>query len=115
MTSVSLNLKYNELWVVEKNSNDPWFKYFDFRSQFALSRDINTFKNAQAPWIVYAPQFLPTQALWLIDFKNSSQDLNFQVWKNLGSPKTTIFSSTPAAQKFLLEAPESHTLVSEIP
>lgn len=109
--------EYNSLWVIDRDPKDEWFSYFDSLTQFELSRSARQFQNKTEPWIFAGPKYLPATLILLADFSENAIDQQQKIWRELGSPKTLIYSSGKSSfvKKLTSIAPESFHHVSEVP
>jgi hypothetical protein len=108
---------YNGLWVVDRDPVDPWFRYFDSLTQFELSRGGRGFKNNGGPWIFSGAKYLPAATILLADFSDGAVAEQQEIWKNLGSPKALIYSTSKSAfvKRFTSVAPDSFVHVQDAP
>lgn len=108
---------HDSLWIIDRDPNDPWFLFFDGLTQFELSRNIRKFQHQEEPWIFSAANYVPGTLILLADFSDSSILNQQKIWKNLGSPKTKIYSTEKSAfvKKFTAVSPESFHHIEELP
>ena len=98
---------FNELWIIDRDTHNPWFAYFDSLTQLEFSRNARAFKDKNQPWIFSGAKFLPAALVYLADFSEAAVVEQQAIWKSLGSPKTLIFSDSKTAftERFTAIAP----------
>ena len=109
--------EYNNLWVIDRDSQDAWFAYFDNLMQFELSRNIRRFQDSKEPWIFSGAKYVPATLIFLADFSDAAVTEQQNIWKGLGSPKSLIYSAdkTSFVKKFTSVSPESFHHIKEAP
>jgi hypothetical protein len=108
---------YNGLWVIDRDPQDPWFRYFDSLTQFELSRNAHDFKDGAEPWIFSGAKYLPAATVLLADFSDGAVTSQQKMWQALGSPKALVYSSSKSAfvKKFTSIAPDSFVHIKDEP
>lgn len=90
--------EHNQLWLISADDTDPWFKYFDWLTQYELTKMRPRFSQTPDLWIMSLTKYLPAAALGLCRFSTDTASGLRERLEKMGGPKTAVFS--PDAEDF---------------
>lgn len=104
MLNFSQDVLKSKLWVVDAKQEDGWFAYFDWLTQFELSKK-NHHQMTEDGYSLYIDKkSLLADQLLIVHFDQVSPQKFSDLWKSLGSPTTTIFNSLRDLRKYNLDS-----------
>lgn len=99
MHNLSQEVLRSSLWVVDAKTEDPWYSYFSWLTQFRLPLDISD------GYLLYVDKkHLLADQLLIVDFDRIDPEKFSQLWKSLGSPSTTIFNHSRDLKSYNLDS-----------
>ena len=79
-------------WVVDAKTSDNWFAYFDWLTQFQLTK--NKLSECANGYALYVDKIhLQAEHLLIVDFDKISPQRFNEVWKSIGKSSAAIFNS----------------------
>lgn len=104
MHNFSQDVLKSKLWVVDAKQDDAWFAYFDWLTQFELSKK-NHYQTSEEGYSLYIDKkSLLAEQLLIVHFDQVTPQKFLELWKSLGSPSTTIFNSQRDLKSYNLDA-----------
>ncbi len=92
MINLSSDVLKSPLWVVDANKNDTWFAYFDWLTQFELSK--RKLLDSEKGYALFVDKIhLPAEHLLLVDFEKINSQKFLEICKSLGKPSAAVFNS----------------------
>lgn len=114
MVNFSQDVLKSELWVIEGQSSDDWYSYFDWLTQFELTRKNHVKWGSEKGYsLLIDKKSLVAGRLLILDFERISPARFLEIWRSLGSPLTTFFNNKRDLSTYLTDA-RYFSLVSEI-
>lgn len=112
MINLSQDVLKSPLWIVDAEASDEWFCYFDWLTQFELSKKKHFQIENHSLFI--DKRSLQAEQLLLVRFSRVRPETLSQLWKSLGSPATTIFNSQKDLTNYNIDG-RSFIFVTEKP
>jgi hypothetical protein len=105
MHNFSQDVLKSGLWVVDANADDDWFCYFDWLTQFELTKKnhLNLSQRHGHSLFIDKKSLLADQLL-IVDFDNIAPSRLVELWKSLGAPKTSVFNSRRDLRSYAVDA-----------
>lgn len=103
MINLAPDILKSTMWVVDSQKNDSWFAYFDWLTQFQLSK--NNLAENESGFALYIDKIhLHTEHLLIVDFDKITPQRFLEIWKSLGKRPAAIFNSQKDLTSYQLEA-----------
>ncbi len=94
MHNFSQDVLKSSLWVVDAKAEDEWFCYFDWLTQFELTKKNHLRISQKEGYSLFIDKkSLLANQLLVIDFDKTTPSRLLELWKSLGSPTTSLFNS----------------------
>lgn len=105
MHNFSQDVLKSSLWVVDAKTEDDWFCYFDWLTQFELTKKNHlTLTQNEGYSLFIDKKSLMAEQLLVIDFDKISPARFLELWKSLGSPSTSFFNSQRDLRDYMLDS-----------
>ena len=103
MINLSPDILKSTIWVVDANKNDSWFAYFDWLTQFQLTK--NKLSESESGYALYVDKIhLQVEHLLIVNFDKIHPQRFLELWKSLGKNPAAIFNSQRDLTAYQLEA-----------
>lgn len=103
MINLSPDILKSNIWVVDANKNDNWFAYFDWLTQFELTKN-KLSENASGYALYVDKVHLQAEHLLVVDFDKINPQKFLEIWKSLGKHSAAIFNHQRDLTAYQLEA-----------
>jgi hypothetical protein len=114
MVNFSQDVLKSELWVIDAQSSDDWYSYFDWLTQFELTRKKHLSWGEEKGYsLLIDKKSLLAERLLIVDFDRISPAKFLEIWQSLGSPLTTLFNAKKDLSSYLVDS-RYFNLVSDI-
>jgi hypothetical protein len=103
MINLTQDILRSTMWVIDANKNDSWFAYFDWLTQYQLTK--NKLADCPSGYALYVDKkHLQTEHLLIVDFEKIDAQRFLEIWKSLGKKSAAIFNSQRDLTSYQLEA-----------
>lgn len=102
MINLPADVLKSPLWVVPADKGDHWFSYFDWLSQFELTQKKHIQWSKEKGYSLFIDsRGLLARHLLIVHFDTLKPAQFDEVWKSLGAPQATFFSSRQKLDDYL--------------
>lgn len=102
MINLPADVLKSPLWVVPADKGDSWFSYFDWLSQFELTQKKHIQWGEEKGYSLFIdPRGLLAHHLLVVHFDKLKPSQFAEVWKSLGEPQVTFFSSRQKLEEYV--------------
>ncbi len=102
MINLAPDVLKSPLWVVPADKEDLWFSYFDWLSQFELTQKKHIQWSQEKGYSLFIdPRGLLAHHLLVVHFDKLNPSHFSEVWKSLGEPSATFFSSRQNLDEYM--------------
>ena len=115
MINLNSDVIKSALWVIPADGEDRWYSYFDWLSQFELTKKRHIQWSQKQGYSLFVDSCrLQTHNLLIVHFDKISPARFVDVWRSLGSPQTTFFSHRHNVDSYVTQQPGTFFRVKDI-
>lgn len=112
MHNFSQDVLKSSLWIVDAKADDEWYAYFDWLTQFEITKKQHLQLTKSDGYSLYIDKkSLIAEQLLIVDFDKTTPARLEELWKSLGSPATTIFNSRRDLSSYSLDSRSFYFIV----